>query len=155
MPTIHQTKSPDNIRIDGRQAAHKIVWTTEPWLFLRALFLSLAQGGCAWCGNIPQVVAHPAGFKYGDLSRYYDFAKAGCYPMCVQCNNAEYAGKVLCPRCKRQGHYCPAGEVCWDCKPEELERVLANKDKWKRIRNRLNSEASKKAYQWKKAHPLR
>ena len=138
----HQSRSSANIRIEGRQQAHKIQWRTEPWRFWRALFLSKAQGGCSWCGNMAAVVAHPSGYSYGH-GDYLAFELVGCYPLCVPCNNAEFQGKVLCPRCRRQHHYCAPGEVCWSCLPEEeRERRMFLRDQ----RNRNKNTADRQRY---------
>ena len=135
--------SPENRRINGRQSNNRTIWNTEPWKFRRLLFLSLAQGGCQWCGSIPSVVAHPPGSPTYGTPDYLDFRKAGCYPLCVPCARAEYRGLVLCPRCRRQGCYVPAnsdGDVCWDCRPaEERERLLYLRDKRKRDKKGANN----------------
>ena len=141
--------SPENRKINGRQSNNRIIWSTEPWKFRRLLFLSTAQGGCEWCGNIPAVVAHPPGSPTYGTPDYLDFRKAGCYPLCVPCARAEYRGKVLCPRCRRQGHYCAPGDVCWDCKPEaERERLLYLRDKRKHDKR----TASQRSY--RHVHPF-
>ena len=142
--------SPENRRINGRQSNNRTIWNTEPWKFRRLLFLSLAQGGCAWCGDIPQVVAHPPNSEYYGKPGYLDFKLSGCYPLCLQCARAEYRGLVLCPRCRRKNHYCAPGEVCWDCKPaEERERLLYLRDKKKHDKRSI----SQRDYRY--AHPLR
>jgi len=140
--------SPQNRRIAGRQARNRIIWGSDPWKWYRIVFLSAQQGGCEWCGNIPSVVAHPPGSPTYGTEDYLDFRKAGCYPLCLPCARAEYRGKVLCPRCRRQGHYCAPGDVCWDCKPEEeRERILYLRDKRKHDR----AAAARKRYL--KYHP--
>jgi len=128
--------SPENRRINGRQSNNRTIWNNEPWKFRRLLFLSTAQGGCVWCGNPPKVVCHPPGSPTYGTEDYLDFRKAKCYPLCVSCARAEYRGQVLCPRCRRTGHYCAPGNVCWDCIPEaERERLLYLRDKRKRDRS--------------------
>ena len=110
-------------------------------------------GGCVWCGNIAKVVCHPGTsdvYRYRD--RYLDFRRSGCYPMCLSCNAAERAGKVLCPRCRQQGHYIPAGvdgkgdgQVCWSCKPaEERERLIYGKEHRQRQRNEITQKKNRK-----------
>lgn len=142
-----QTRSPDNIRIDNRQAEHKIIWNGEPWRFLRALFLSRTETSlCSWCSNIASVIAHPGDFRYDSpLWAYRDFHQAGCYPMCVPCNGAERVGKVLCPRCKRQHHYCLPGDVCWSCRPEaEREHLIYGKEHRQREKNLYDQKRRRK-----------
>ena len=136
--------SPENRRINGRQGKNRIIWSTDPWKWKRIVFLSAQQGGCAWCGCIPSVVAHPPNSETYGTPDYLDFAKARCYPLCLPCARAEYRGKILCPRCRRQGHYCAPDDVCWDCKPEEVrERILYLRDKRKRDR----AASGRKRYQ--------
>lgn len=133
--------SPDNRRISGRQAVHKIIWSTEPWRFRRLLFLSHPSnaGGCIWCGDLATVVEHP-NYEFYGTPDYLDFWKAGCVPMCSSCNRAKRQGKHLCPRCRRRGHYVSDGEsVCWDCKPEaERERLIFGKEHRARVKNESN-----------------
>jgi hypothetical protein len=138
----HQNRSPDNIRIEGRHENNVIIWSTEPWRFLRLLFLNHPdnRGGCVWCGNIASVVEHP-NYEFYGTPTYLRFHEAGCVPMCVPCNRAKRQGKHLCPRCRRQGHYVAGsdGEVCWDCKPEEeKERLIFRKEHRNRARNQRN-----------------
>ena len=143
--------SPENRRIKGRQDRHKIIWSGEPWRFKRLLFLSAAQGGCHWCGNVPSVVAHPPGSPTYGTPDYLDFRKAKCYPLCLPCARAEYRGQVLCPRCRRQGHYCAPDDVCWSCKPEaERERLLYRKDKRKQKVRQANKERYRSCFPTKK-----
>jgi hypothetical protein len=128
--------SPENRRINGRQSNNRTIWNNEPWKFKRLVFLSSFPGGCAWCGNLSQVVAHPPGSPTYGTPDYLDFRKAHCYPLCLPCARAEYRGKILCPRCRRQGHYCAPGSVCWDCIPDaERERLLFRRDQKRRERS--------------------
>ena len=149
--------SPQNRQIVSRQSENKIIWSTEPWLFKRIVFLSSpsCRGGCIWCGNIPSVVCHPGTVEvYRSKDTYLDFRKAGCYPMCVPCNNAERKGMVLCPRCRKQGHYVPAGidgkgdgKVCWTCKPaDERERILFQRDQKRRDRANMDRVRYRRAH---------
>jgi hypothetical protein len=140
-------QSPDNRRIEHRHGKNVIIWQTEPWLFRRALFLSTAQGGCEWCGNIPNTVCHPQDSDTYGTPAYLDFRKAGCYPLCMPCSRAEHRGQVLCPRCRRQGHYCAPGDVCWSCKPEEeREKIVFKKEQRTRSRNEFNRKMYRQSH---------
>jgi len=145
---VSRSQCPEERKIEGRQAGHKIIWRTEPWGFLRLLFLSL-NPLCSWCSNIASVVAHPPGYPYGDGS-YTDFAKCGCYSLCVPCNNAEFKGKRLCPRCRQQNHYVSGtDDVCWSCKPvEERERLVFGKEHRNRRRNAYNKRQRQRFKEW-------
>jgi hypothetical protein len=155
MSVQHQNRSQANILIENRQSANRILWSGPDWQWLRIIFLSSPEnrGGCVWCGNIAKVVCHPGTsdvYRYRD--RYLDFRRSGCYPMCLSCNAAERAGKVLCPRCSQQGHYIPAGvdgkgdgQVCWSCKPaEERERLIYGKEQRQRQRNEITQKKNRK-----------
>lgn len=143
------TRSPDNIRIENRQHEHKIVWTTEPWRFLRLLFLLHPhnRGGCIWCGNIANVVEH-GDYDYR-RSDYLEFFRVGCVPMCSQCSKAYFRGKKLCPRCRQQGHYVTQeDQVCYSCTP------AATKEQWahnKERRRKSINERNRVTY--RKYHP--
>ena len=155
---LHQSIAPARLRIDNRQAANRILWSGPDWQWLRIIFLSSPEnkGGCIWCGNIATVVCHPGNSDvYRDREGYLDFRRAGCYPMCPQCNNAEFHGKILCPRCRQQGHYISAGidgkgdgQVCWSCKPAEIREALVF---GKEHRNRQRNKSAKDRYA--RAHP--
>ena len=152
MPITIRTESPENRRINNRQSGNRIIWRTEPWRFLRALFLSEPgnKGGCVWCGNIAVLVEHDDWKFYGTRD-YLNFKKAGCVPMCLPCNRAKRRGLHLCPRCKRQGHYVVDGQVCWSCKsPEEREAAIYRAESRRRNRNAYNRKRAKEAYQIKK-----
>ena len=145
---MNSTRSPANIRIENRQGRNRIIWSSEPWKFRRLLFLlhPANKGGCVWCGQPANTVCHPGTEDvYRKIELYLDFRKAGCYPMCSPCNNAERQNKILCPRCRQQGHYVPAGRdgkgdgaVCWSCKPEEeKQRLKEGKECRKELRRNL------------------
>ena len=148
-----RTESPDNRRINERKHYNTTrIWSKEPWRFLRLLFLSRHGWICSWCGNVAQVVAHDGWDAYGK-EEYYDFERTA-KPLCRSCNAAERQGKVLCPRCRKQGHYVPGNDpdaVCWTCKsPEEREAAIYRKEHRERNRNAYNQRQSKKAYRIKK-----
>lgn len=142
-----QSQSPDNIRIANRQAKNRIIWSTEPWKLRRLLFLTHPsnRGGCVWCGNIASVVEHDDWSFYG-TETYIDLFAAGCVPMCVPCNRAKRRNKILCPRCRRQGHYCFPGDVCWDCR-DDKEDIMRRKIV------RLRLRRTRDRAQYNKFHP--
>lgn len=146
--------SPENRRINTRQAVHRIVWSSDPWKWKRIVFLTHPsnKGGCVWCGNIANVVEHDDwdAYLHGE-EHYLDFFKCGAVPMCSLCNQAKRRGKILCPRCKRQGHYVHSpDEICWSCKtPEERDRILFLKDQKRRNTN-LRNQKLYRAYHPKK-----
>lgn len=157
----HQNRSQANILIENRQTEHKILWAGPNWQWLRIIFLSCPEnrGGCIWCGNIATVVCHPGcNDVYRNETLYLDFKRAGAYPMCGPCNNAERQNKILCPRCRQQGHYIAAGidghgdgQVCWSCKsPEEKERLRFGKEQKIRKQNEHQKDRYKKAHPTKK-----
>jgi hypothetical protein len=130
---IVHVQSPANRRIENRQRHNREdIWSKDPWRWYRILFLThpYNRGGCCWCGNPATVVEHSDWSFYG-TDTYLDFWKAGCEPMCSPCNRAKRRGLRLCPRCRRQGHYAPEGELCWDCRNDK-ELLLFRKDKRKR-----------------------
>lgn len=139
----HQSRSPENIRIENRKKGTRKVWASPEWKKAKKEFLA-RNPTCRYCGSPSTVPHHPDREVYGK-PEYLNLD--GTVALCVVCHNGIHSGRFPCPRCSKVRAKL-AGSPCYGCLDKsDKERIAEGRDN----RNERRNESNRAFY--RKCHP--
>jgi hypothetical protein len=141
----HQTRSPDNIRIENRRSHNTEIWESDQWKEAKKQFIVLNQL-CCECGDPTQVPHHPDIEVYGK-PEYLNLSDTK--PYCNICHNGKHKGHFKCPICGKLRSKSEGERCYWCLEKSDVEHI-------KNVRMGKN-ESRKKAdkTRYEKAHPTK